>query len=39
MIGIYVRNTLLNQVIIVSLFAAALLIPTQLVRVVGFSFS
>jgi glycerophosphoryl diester phosphodiesterase len=27
MIGIYVRNTLLNQVIIVSLFAAALLIP------------
>lgn len=27
MIGIYLRNTLLNQVIIVSLFAAALLIP------------
>lgn len=27
MIGIYVRNTLLNQVIIVSLFAAALLLP------------
>lgn len=30
MIGIYLRNTLLNQVIIISLFAAALLIPRNL---------
>ena len=35
MIGIFTRNALLNQVILVSLFAALLLMPRAIVKLVG----